>query len=254
MSDKESNIYTGDAIKDMELGIKKRGCMKPGAYSADLKERTPELPLNVGTDEKIMRIAKGQNAGIFNNPQELATSLLGFEQWCIDRNVIPSYAGIATYLSCSKATVLKYMKNTEQYSIFIIHDNIENKDIYSTTNKKFLDMHIEKSNIVEVDKDTGKNVTYTMQDKINNGEYNILYRSTSFAEVMEPACNLIELVTTNRAWEMHNPAWPIFLSKNSFGATTQFADKQEVSISAVSALDEMDDSAVLRAAQSRPEG
>jgi hypothetical protein len=247
------NIYTGDAIADMSLGIKKRGCMRPGAYEAELIPRGPESPDIIGLDEKIERIAKGQNTGIFQNPQELASSLKGFESWCKRKNVVPSYAGIAVYLSCSKSTVLKYMKDTAEYSIFIIHDNIEDKDIYSTTKKEYLDKYIAKSNIAERDNATGKNVTYSMQSKIDNGEYNVLYRTTSFAQVMEPVCNLVELVTTNKAWTMKNPSWPIWLSKNKFGATEHYTDEQQIAIKPANPLDDMSDEQILKAAQSLPD-
>ena len=245
------NRYTGDAIADMSLGIKKRGMMKSDAYTADLQSRGPETPDSVGTDAKIMRIAKGQGVKLFENPQELATSLTGFESWCQQKNIVPSYAAIATYLSCSKATVLKYMKDSTQYSIYILYDNIENKDIYSTTKKEYLDKYISTHNVVERDNTTGKNVTYSIQDKLDNGEYKIIYTSTSFAEVMEPACNLIELITTNKAWTMRNPSWPIWLSKNKFGATEQFTDEQRISFQPTNPLDDMSDEQILKAAQSR---
>lgn len=253
MADKENIEYSGDAIADMSLGIKKRGMMKSDAYAADLHGRGPETPENVGTDEKIMRIAKGQGVKLFENPQELATSLTGFENWCHQKNIVPSYAAIATYLSCSKATVLKYMKDTTQYSIYILYDNIERKNIYSTTNKDYLDKYISTHNVVERDNATGKNVTYSIQDKLDNGEYKIIYTSTSFAEVMEPACNLIELITTNKAWSMRNPSWPIWLSKNKFGATEQFTDTQTIAVQPVNALDDLDDAAIKRLAEGRPD-
>lgn len=103
---KRSNIeYSGDAIADMSLGIRKRGYMKPGAYEAELIPRGPESPDIIGLDEKVMQIAVGGTNKLFENPQELASSLQGFEDWCKKKNVVPSYAGICTYINCSKATV-----------------------------------------------------------------------------------------------------------------------------------------------------
>jgi hypothetical protein len=272
MSNKElEKEYTGEPIADMSLGIKRRGMMKPGAYASDLQERGAETPEDVGTDEKILRIALGHGVKLFNNPQELATSLTGFESWCKEKNIVPSYAAIASYLGCSKSTVLKYMKDTTQYSIYILYDNIENKNIYTTTNKEYLDKYIERNSVVEIDskdnedkeesnksknkesKSISKGSTYSIRDKLDNGEYKIVCTSVSFAEVMGPVCTLIELITTNKAWTMRNPSWPIWLSKNKFGATEQFVDRTEQVVTATNPLDEMDDDQIIKAAQSLPD-
>jgi len=276
-SSKNSNIkYSGDAIADMELGIKKRGAMREDAYAAELIPRNEASPDIVGLDEKIERIAKGQNTGIFNNPQELATSLMGFEQWCLKKNIVPSYAAVACYLGCSKGTVLKYMKDTTQYTIYIIHDNTENKDIYSTTRKDYLDMYIDKYSVVESNNtydnsisneysinqnsDNKKNIksiekgnTFSLRDKIESGEYSVVVKTLSFADVFTPVMTLVELITTNKAWTMRNPSWPIWLSKNKFGATLQYADRQEIAVQAANPIDDMDDDQILKVAESLPD-
>lgn len=145
------------------------------------------------------------------------------------------------------------MKDTTEYFVYIIYDSVENKYIYSTTKKEYLDKYIERNSIVEKDKDTENNITYSMQSKIDSGEYKILCKTISFAQVMEPVSNLIELVTSNKAWTMKNPSWPIWLSKNKFGATTQYADEQHISLQPANPLDTMDDSQILKAAQSLPD-
>lgn len=249
----EDIIYTVDAIKDMDLGIQRKGLMNTAKYQEELRPRTETTPLDVDTKSKILQIAKGTGIRVFNNPQQLATSLCGFERFCLDKNIVPSFVAIATYLNVSKSTVLKYMKDQEQYSIYIIHDSLEDIDIYSTANKKCLDIYISKNNIVEVDKDTGNNITYSIQSKLDSGEYGIINKSVSFADVMEPVNNLVELITTNKAYTMRNPAWAIWCSKNHFGATTDYVDRQEYSIQATNSLDELSDEQVLKAAQSRPD-
>lgn len=238
-----------DSIEAMGLGIQRRGTMHSGAYEMELKERIPNMPESLDVDNAIIKIAKGTGIKTFENPQQLAVSLVGFEDWCKDKNVIPSFAAVCSFLCISKGTLLKYQKDTTQYTIMVIEDSITGEYIYSTTNKSKLDKYISSYNIVD-----GNGNTVSIKESIENGNMNIAYKSVSFADVLEPIFSMIELVTTNRAWDMRNPAWPIYLSKNSFGATTQFTDKQEMAISLGNSIDDLDDVQILKAAQSRPEG
>lgn len=251
MSNKDVDIneIQKDSIEAMDTEPRRIGTMDTTAYQAELGERTDDTPLNVDTKSQIIKIAKGTGIKTFQNPQQLAISLSGFEDWCLKKNITPSFVGIAVYLNCSKSTVLKYAKDTEQYTVMIVQDNITGNCIYSTTVKKNLDIYVNTYN--EIDSNGN---TVSIKSKIEEGIYSIVYSSVSFADVMAPVRSLIELSTTNRAWTLKNPALPIFLMKNKFGETENFTDRQEVSISAGSALDDMDDAAVIRAAQSRPEG
>ena len=70
---------------------------------------------------------------------------------------------------------------------------------------------------------------------------------------MEPVSNLVELITTNKAYDMRNPAWAIWLSKNHFGATTEYVDRVEQSVQLSNSMDEPTDDEILKAAKSRPD-
>lgn len=243
MSDKE--IYKeGTEPKN----IRRIGTMNTTAYQAELVPRTKDTPGIIGTDSSVMQIAKGMGKKIFNNPMELAESLQGFEQFCLDKNITPSFVALSVYLNVSKGTLLKYLKESTQYTVMLIKDNVTGDYIYSNTNKKILDKYIESYNEVDAN---GNSIS--IKSKIEDGSYIIEYRSVSFANVLSPVRSLIELATTNRAFDMKNPAFAIFLAVNKFGEVEQYTNKQEISIQATNPLDDLDDSAILKAAQSRPD-
>lgn len=238
-----------DSIEAMSLNIRRRGTMDTKLYELELKERTPSVPDSLGLDNAIVSIAKGSQTNTFENPQQLAVSLIGFEDWCQQKNVIPSFAAVCTYLHISKSTLLKLLKDTTDYTVMVIQDSYNNEYVFSTTNKQKLERYINTHNIV--DSNTGN--TVSIKECIDNGDMEVVYKSVSFSDVLEPIFSTIELITTNKAWDMRNPAWPIFLAKNKFGATTQYTDRQEIAVQASNPIDDMTDDEILKAAQGLPD-
>ena len=265
MEDKE-NITTMPA--EHKQITRRIGTMDTTKYQQSLAARDESTPGIVGTDSQVMQIAKGMGRKIFNNPMELAESLTGFEDWCLRKNVTPSFIGLAVYLNISKGTLLKYMKDETTFTVFIVINNITGEYIYSNTDKSTFNKYISSTYEVEgisnsnssisnnnsgSKGDSLNNSTISIKDKINSGVYNILYRTVSFADVLAPVRSLVELSTTNRAWDMKNPAFGIFLAKNKFGETTHYSDKQEVQIEAKNPIDEASDEDILKAAKDLPE-
>ena len=97
------------------------------------------------------------------------------------------------------------------------------------------------------------NRVISIRDKIDNKEYSIKESTTTFAKILAPINNLLEMVNISKAEVARNPAWHIFLAKNNFGKTTQYVDQVQQQISVYNPLDEMSDDEILKAAQSRPE-
>lgn len=237
------------SIEAMSMGIKRRGTMNTKLYELELIPRTDAAPNTLGLDNAIINIAKGSSSKTFENPQQLAVALIGFEDWCKDKNVVPSFAGVCTFLHISKSTLLKLLKDTTQYTIMIIQDTFTEDYIFSTVSKSKLDKYIDVYKIV--DSNTGE--TISVKECIENGTMEVVYKSVSFKEVLEPIFSTIELITTNKAWDMKNPSWPIFLAKNKFGATEQYTDRQEIAVQASNPIDDMDDAEILKVAQSLPD-
>lgn len=237
-----------------------------------LKPRNESTPNNIDTAQRVMEIATGHGNKIYENPLQFAIAVKGFENWCIDKNVAPSYAGLAYYLNISKDTLIKYTRDTTQYICYSIIDNIIGEYIYSTNDKSKLDKYISSYYIVE-DLDDNKNIIYSdvkyigdikdninkyskvisVKDKIDNKEYSVKESVTTFAKTLAPINNLLEMVNISKAEVARNPAWHIFLAKNNFGKTTQYVDQMQQQISVHNPLDEMSDDEILKAAQSRPE-
>ena len=237
-----------------------------------LKPRNESTPNNLNTSERVMELATGHGNKVYQNPLQLAIAVKGFEDWCIDRNVAPSYAGLAYYLNISKDTLIKYTRDTTQYICYSIVDNVTDEYIYSTNDKSKLDKYISSYYLVE-DIDNNNNVVYSdikyirdikdnindyskvisVRDKIDNKEYSINECVTTFAKILAPINNLLEMVNINKAEVARNPAWHIFLAKNNFGRTTQYVDQVQQQISVHNPLDEMSDEEILKAAQSRPQ-
>lgn len=226
-----------------------------------MKPRTDIIPHNLGTAEKIMRIATGQGKFVYENPIQFGIALKGFEQWCIEKNVAPSYAGLAYYLNITKETLIKYTKDKTEYTCYNLIDNNTNEYIYSTNDKSKLDKYINSNYIVE---DNIKSINYinnnkidkskviSIKDKISKGEYSIDICSVTFAQTLSPIHSLLEMVNISKAELARNPAWHIFLAKNNFGKTTQYVDQVQQQISVSNPLDEMNDDEILKAVQSRP--
>ena len=236
-----------------------------------LKLRNENTPDNLDTAKRVMEIATGHGNKVYQNPLQFAIAVKGFEDWCINKNVAPSYAGLAYYLNISKDTLIKYTRDTTQYICYNIIDNISDEYIYSTNDKSKLDKYISNYYLVE-NIDDNKNIIYSdikyirdikdninkynrvisIKDKIDNKEYSVNECVTTFAKILAPINNLLEMVNINKAEVARNPAWHIFLAKNNFGKTTQYVDQVRQEISVSNPLDEMSDDEILKAAQSRP--
>ncbi len=237
-----------------------------------LKPRSQNTPNNVDTAERVLQIATGHGNRVYQNPLQFAIAVKGFEDWCIEKNVAPSYAGLAYYLNISKDTLVKYTNDNTQYVCYSIVDNTTGDYIFSTNDKSKLDRYISTFYLVEK-LDINQNVTYSeiqnvnslkenietfdrtisISDKIDNNEFSVVESVTTFAQVIAPINNLLEMVNINKAEVARNPAWHIFLAKNNFGRTTQYVDQVQQQISVNNPLDEMTDEEILKAAQSRPQ-
>lgn len=236
-----------------------------------LKPRNDSTPNKVNTAERVMKIATGHGNRVYENPLQFAIAVKGFEDWCINRNVAPSYAGLAYYLNISKDTLIKYTKDTTQYICYSIVDNVTGEYVFSTNDNSKLERYIASHYLVEKI-DNKENVTYSdvksikeikddierydsvisVREKIDNGEYSISEIATTFKNILAPINNLLEMVNISKAEVARNPAWHIFLAKNNFGCTTQYVDQVQQQISVNNPLDEMTDEEILKAAQSRP--
>lgn len=252
-----------------DITVKRAGMSTTTEYIAKekpLKPRGIHTPNNLETGEKIMRIATGQGKRIFDNPLQLAISAQNFEQWCIDKNITPSFAGLSYYLGISKDTLIKYTQDKTEYLCYSIRDTITGEYIYSSNNKEKLQLYIDRNSIVEDIKEVnGKDNTESnieniehgkcksIQQKIDNGELEIVTATTTFADTLAPIKNLLEIVNINKAEHARNAGWQIFLAKNNFGITDHYADEQQIAIKPANPIDEMTDEQILKAAQSLPD-
>lgn len=268
------DIHNREEIKDSfgeDITVRHCGTSETTEYIAKekpLKPRGIHTPNNLETGEKVMRIATGQGRRIFDNPLQLAISAQNFEQWCIDKNITPSFAGLSYYLGISKDTLIKYTHDKTEYICYSIRDTISGNYIYSSNDKHKLKLYIERNNIVEdisINKDIGEikeesntsNIEYgkckSIQQKIDDGEFEVVTATTTFADTLAPIKNLLEIVNINNAENAKNAGWQIFLAKNNFGITDHYADEQQVTFKASNPLDDMSDEAILQAAQSLPD-
>lgn len=228
--------------------VRRIGTMNTTAYMKEAPVRTAVTPGIVGTDMQVMQIAKGMGRKIFNNPLELAYSLQGFEDFCEEKNLSPSFIGLSIYLNISKGSLLKYLKDTTEFTVMVVSDNLTGEYIYSHTDKAIFNKYIEST--YEIDKD-GNNVS--IKENIESGNYIVEYKSISYQDVLTPVRSLIELAVTNKGFEMKNPAFAIFTAINRFGETDQYSNKQEIAIQASNPIDDMTDDEILKAAQGLPD-
>lgn len=259
---------------DEDINDIKRGRSTTRYYienQGKLKPRNESTPNNVSTGKRVMEIATGHGNRVYENPLQFAIAVKGFEDWCIEKNVAPSYAGLAYYLNISKDTLIKYTKDNTQFICYNIIDNVSGEYIYSTNDKSKLERYISSYYLV-VNIDGKENIIYSdiksikeikdkidkyskvisVRDKIDSGEYSISEIATTFKNILAPVNNLLEMVNISKAETARNPAWHIFLAKNNFGCTTQYVDQVRQEISVNNPLDEMTDEEILKAAQSRP--
>lgn len=246
--DKRDNITELPHKEESPQIVRRIGTMKMEKYWEEAPKRTEVTPGIVGTDAQVMQIAKGMGRKIFNNPLELAYSLQGFEDFCEKKNISPSFIGLSIFLNISKGTLLKYLKDSTEFTVMVVSNSITGEYIYSNTDKAIFDKYIEST--YEVDKE-GNSIS--IKESIEKGIYYIEYKSISFEDVLTPVRSLIELSITNKGFDMKNPAMAIFTMKNRFGETDHYTDEQQISITTTNPIDDMQDSDVLRAAQSLPE-
>ena len=245
--------------------VRRVGTMNTAKYEMELRPRTEDTPNPIGIDNTVMQIAKGMGRKTFDNPQQLADSLQGFEQWCLNKNITPSYVGLAVYLHISKSTLLKYMKDTTEYTVFSIRDNNTKDIVYSTYDKQLLDKYINTHYIVEDDSNSSiiynkdnigscssKNKATSIKDIIDSGKYSIVNSCVSFADVLASEHSLIELCIINRTWTLKNPAFGMYLLNNKSGGVEQYSNTQSIAISTKNPLDEMSNEDILKAANERP--
>ena len=232
----------------MEKVTRRIGTMNTSAYMAEAPKRTNLTPNIVGTDEQVMQIAKGMGRKTFNNPMELAESLQGFEDFCVKKNIAPSFIGLSIFLNISKSTLLKYFNDETEFTVEVVKDTITGEYIYSNIDKTEFDRYIES--VYEKDK-SGNN--YSIKEYIEKGIYKTEYTTITYADVLAPLRSLIELSVTNKGFEMKNPAFAIFCAKNRFGETNQYTDEQQIAIKPANPLDDMSDEQILKAAQSLPD-
>lgn len=272
MEDKEKvlDIHDRKQMQDAfgeDITVRRAGTSETTEYIAKqqpLRRRDITTPNDLSTGERVMRIATGQGKRIFDNPLQLAIAAQGFERWCIDKNVAPSFAGLSYYLGISKNTLIKYLSDKTDYLCYSIRDTVTGEYIYSTNDKHKLKLYIQRNSIVNIEEDTGevkentesnisKGICKSMQQKIEDGELEVVNATTTFADTLNPIRNLLEMVNIDKAEKAHNAGWYIFLSKNNFGATDHYADEQQIALKATNPLDDMDDSAILKAAKSLPD-
>ena len=222
--------------------------MNTSAYMAEAPKRTKLTPNIVGTDEQVMQIAKGMGRKTFNNPVELAESLQGFEDFCVQKNIAPSFIGLSIFLNISKSTLLKYFNDETEFTVMVVKDTITGEYIYSNTDKRVFDRYIEST----YEKDSEGN-NCSIKENIEKGVYKTEYTTITHADVLAPMRSLIELSVTNKGFEMKNPAFAIFCAKNRFGETNHYTDEQTMVIEPRNPLDDMSDEAILKAAQSLPD-
>ena len=246
MKEKDSIDITAE--DEPPKAVRRIGTMNTSAYMAEAPKRTNLTPNIVGTDEQVMQIAKGMGRKIFNNPMELAESLQGFEDFCVKKNIAPSFIGLAIFLNISKSTLLKYLTDETEFTVEIVKNTITGEYIYSNIDKTEFDRYIES--VYEKDK-SGNN--YSIKEYIEKGIYKTEYTTITYADVLAPLRSLIELSVTNKGFEMRNPAMAIFTMKNRFGETNHYTDEQQIAIKPANPLDDMSDEQILKAAQSLPD-
>ena len=122
---------TRDEIMDAfgeDINVVRKGTSKTTYYVDGTKKLTPRnesTPNNIGTAEKVMEIALGRGNKVYENPLQLAIGIKGFEKWSIEKNVAPSYAGLAYYLNISKETLIKYTNDKTEYICHVLIDCIK---------------------------------------------------------------------------------------------------------------------------------
>ncbi|GMB10233.1 MAG: hypothetical protein NkDv07_0018 [Candidatus Improbicoccus devescovinae] len=243
---------TNDEIKEAfgeDVNVIRKGTSETTYYTkheGKLKSRTEATPNNIETSEQIMQIALGRGNKVYETPLQMAIAVKGFEQWCVDKNVALSYAGLAYYLNISKETLIKYTKDKTEFTCYNLIDAFNNFYIYSTNSREKLDNYIETNFVSE----NGKSLP--IKEKIKKGKYKIDVCSVTFANMIAPIKNLLEIVNINKAETARNPAWHIFLAKNNFGCTNQYVDQVQQQITVNNSLDEMSDDEILKAVEGRP--
>ncbi len=131
-----------------------------------------------------------------------------------------------------------------------IHSNNSKDNIGSSINIKESNNNISKNKKDNISK--GK--CQSIQQKIDSGEFRVIMTTTTFADILEPLNNWLEMINEEQAIHSRNPAWNIFKAINRMGRTTQYSNKQDISIAPANPIDDMSDEEIIRAAQERPGG
>jgi len=278
------------AIKDAfgeDINIVRKGTSNKGSQfdkSHCLSPIDKSLPFKADTGERIMQVAIGKYQKIYENPLQMAISLSHFEEWCEKTGWTPTYASIAYFLNISKSSLVKYTNDKTEYMCYSLIDTITGEYIYSTNDYNKLQLYIDRYNIVDdiknihsnnskdnigssinikesnnnISKNKKDNISkgkcQSIQQKIDSGEFRVIMTTTTFADILEPLNNWLEMINEEQAIHSRNPAWNIFKAINRMGRTTQYSNKQDISIAPANPIDDMSDEEIIRAAQERPDG
>ncbi|QNO18990.1 hypothetical protein [Caproicibacterium amylolyticum] len=259
------------------------------ANAACIAQRGENAPLNLGTDKMIMSVARGMGRKTFENPVQMAASIQGFEQWTIEKNIVPSFVSLALYLNISKNDLLSYARNTETFEVITLTDAETGEYVFSSVSQdkvdRFAETHyivddlpISKKDMLESsvseEKSGSGNLTGNAKKRsteengkqesiitgssmkvslaIDKGIIKESYSTLTYQDVMAPTMGLLEQATLSKGYNMRNPALPIFMLKNKCGATMHYTDRQEVALEAPRTNMDMDDGEILAAAGNLP--
>jgi hypothetical protein len=276
---------------DMDKIIRRKGNASRTAETlkTEVVPRNENTPLNLGTDSKMMNIARGMGCKVFENPVQMAASLQGFEDWCIKKNIVPSFVALALFLNTSKSEMLRYFKNTETFEVITLIDSESGEYVFSSTSQdkvdRFAETHYivdnlpvskkdaletsvseeksesgdltgnaEKCSTEENGKQESNNTASSMKLSlaIDKGIIKETYSTITYQDVLAPMMNLLEQATLSKGYNMKNPALPIFMLKNKCGATMHYTDRQEVALEVPRNNMDMDDGEILAAAGNLP--
>lgn len=278
---------------DFDQVVKRRGHADKSAVTlqSQLSPRNENTPIDMGTDKMMMNVARGMGCKLFENPVQLAASLQGFEAWCVEKNVVPSFVGMAMYLNTSKSELLNYMKSEQTFAVTTLTDAETGEYVFSSIDQdkieKFADSHflvrdyrecnsqsaedsqnssvskekcgstnlphdIENDGTDKHSESSGHDNNESVREAINNGEIKVTHSVISYQDVFAPMMNLFEQSTLSKGYNMRNPALAIFQLKNHCGATMHYTDRQEISVEATQSRSSMTDAEIMKAVELRP--
>lgn len=98
------------------------------------------IPNNQTLDDSLVyyihNLTTGKQIEYNLTPETIAMNLIGYENYCIQTNNYPSWAGIAKYIGVSKNVLLDRLKSNEEYNTLynIISNRLEELTISRTMN------------------------------------------------------------------------------------------------------------------------